>query len=65
MRFLLSVKGPSFENIENLSAFLGSEERQEILNYLLNSVKADAGDTVQIPNKNKLLTFREGEPIGK
>ena len=45
--------------IEDMNVFLTSQERQSIIWHLLNSLRAEKGDTVS------RLKFREGEAIGE
>jgi hypothetical protein len=49
----------NFHNVEELTAFLSSQERQAILAYLINGIRAEKGDAVAD------IHFREGEAIGK
>lgn len=57
--FKLFLQAQTFQNIEDLTLFLTSQERQAIINYQLNSLRAEAGDQIG------KLKFREGEAISK
>ena len=57
--FKLFLQAQTFQNIEDLTLFLTSQERQGIINYQLNSLRAEAGDQIG------KLKFREGEAISK
>lgn len=76
--FFVSLQQASnFQSIESLGEFLTSQERQEVILYLLNTIRAEKGDEVvgagggteddevKKKKKKKTLKFREGEAIGK
>ena len=53
------LAGANFVNIEEADRFLTSADRQSILLHFLNSIRAEAGDSLGN------LAFREGEAISE
>ena len=53
------LPGANFVNIEDADKFLTSADRQSILLHFLNSIRAEAGDSLAN------LAFREGEAISE
>ena len=53
------LPGANFVNIEDADKFLTSADRQSILLHFLNSIRAEAGDSLGN------LAFREGEAISE
>ncbi len=52
------LQASEFEGIEEPSRFLTSQERQAVILYLIESLRAEKGDSVG------KVKFREGEAIG-
>ena len=53
------MQSTNFRGVEDVESFLSSGERQSIIQYLLNSIRAEKGDEVGD------VKFREGEAISK